>query len=464
MKRTASDLSGDDIAVDSSVSAVILPLDVWRIIFQYSSLQFLFHPVCRVCHSAITELLHTVDPQQQQRRDAMIQQWICDVADDRTDNNTRDLPELLQWCQQLRGIPDIVSLSFCRDMQRIMDGRYWLDTQATNKDNIYLIWKENKFAMRVIARDHFKHLLDSPLVRCNAMSLTAFRGANSPRDPYETHVLPGDADHCIKTVEDYTNTVTRFVYGVRTGDGIDAVVRYLRRQNDWAHLYDRVSLEYQLMIKSITPERLHSLWLKHCEPFAANTELTYNDMVARGEKHWVIADDQMASDVCHLMRNGLLVVDARGTRIHAPHAYSEEELMSAAEENDDDGVPPRRAYVRLYAPRALLLSLFNKLPSGALWCPAKSYNDDFYIDCPITDDGDNANGFGLRRYRRVRWPYMGTRENRIQWERETYGLDRVPGFLDVQLVEIIDQDVDRSNGFLFTALANHFPRIPPSTQ
>jgi len=249
------------------------------------------------------------------------------------------------------------------------------------------------------------------------------------------------------------------VYGVSGGGGIESVVRYLRWQRDWSHLRERVSLDCQLMIKNITPEALHSLWLKHCEPFASSTELVYNDMVARGEKHWMMGDDQMASDVCHLMRSGLLVVDGRGTRNHAPHTYSEDEWTSAAEENDDGGVPPLRAYVRLYAPRLLLLGyLFNKLPPGALWCPAKTYNSDFYIDCPYLgrdDDDDKC----LFRYRRVCWPYMGTRENRIPWERETYGLDRLPGLLDIELVEIIDQDIDRPDGYLFTALAAQFPRV-----
>lgn len=106
----------------------------------------------------------------------MIQQWICDVADARFFNTLSlfELVEQRQWCLQLRGIPDIVDLSFCRDLQRIIDGKIWLDAywnRENDKDNMYILWRENKLVLRVIARDHFEHLLNSVPIHDDAISL-----------------------------------------------------------------------------------------------------------------------------------------------------------------------------------------------------------------------------------------------------------------------------------------------------
>lgn len=486
---------------DITVIESILPLDVWRVIVGYVGLHLLFHPVCQAWLQTITTMCN--NPVQCEQ---LIQEWIADMADGHINRNETCISEhivgdrydLRGWCRALRGIPNVVDLEFCRDLQRIINGRRWLNAHRVMPrkgecllDDIYLLWKESEYELRVIGRSQFNHLLsrwtdEQQQQRTKGIVRTDEEEMESTPVPVDDHMctdraihidgsvlgacplsavkqgmlgelfrtrpLAGNARHCIKTIEDYQrmHNNTQFVYVNRGGCIHDAhdVVRYLVQWRDWDHLCTRVTADYQHVVRLISPETLNSIWLAHCAKFADATERSYREMKARDEKHWVLADDQMASDVCEMMRHGLLLVDARGTRVHAPQCYSEEELVERiADEDDEMGLAPLRAYARLYAPHWITGKPLLRPMKGTFVVESR-VSDGFHIDIPTMNDN------GEMYQHHIKWPYMHERSNQIEWEKETYGLNRLTSLLYIDPIEVVDIQVDRPDGYLFSALAS----------
>lgn len=174
---------------------------------------------------------------------------------------------------------------------------------------------------------------------------------------------------------------------------------------------------------------LPGLWYDHCLRHSEQARLAYDETVARGERHWSCVDQTMANQLCDLTRCGFLVVDARGTRIHAPHAYSEAEL-------EQEEAP--RAWIRVYVPADIYNRMRRHLPGDILIC---------------VDQGSAQHEASSTTGRCFAWPSMQfERAHLIAWEHQVYELDRLPGMLGLELVEFIDEDGDRRDGYLFATL------------
>jgi hypothetical protein len=218
--------------------------------------------------------------------------------------------------------------------------------------------------------------------------------------------------------------------------------------------WDYVDVQ-QSVAESGLPQRV---WLAHCAKMGERTWDEYHRCaMGDAKQHWLFGDDaQMAADLCALYQCGLLIVDARGTRQHTPHLYSDDEL--ALDFEADSPIPPLRAYVRAYVPSQLLQTVTEVLPSDVLWF--KQSDIDVYGFAAQTESVLRTNAKGDSYLHHVAWPYMAERTAvRTRWEREAYGLNRLPGLCHTELVEFIDVDEERADGYLFTALAHHCRRV-----
>lgn len=455
-----------------------LPDEIWDLIIDYVGLQLVLDPVCKRWLSAASAV----------EQDS-VARWVYEVADSDQGRNYVEAFGLMhegsgdmrEWCRRLRGIPNLLDRHFCRSVRRVLQLNAQLAAQLVADvvprekrllDNLYLLWTDRTTefrsggVLRVLPREHFNHLLRMPIDTTTVVSPVIGVPADD-RQCSEQHIcLPsgqlrsiplarlqfslarwgwgataGDAEHRIASLDEYrTEEEYRRVVFVHAAPG-DDVLQYLRDM----HRHQRMCQAMAALCvekRRMACELLPSVWYGHCREFSEATMRDYDAVVARGDTHWAFADRQMASDLCDLMLQGLLVVDAKGTRVHAPISYSDAEL----EYDDETGVSPFKAYVRVYVPRKLLLCLSTALPRDICICidqpnPAnrsplftKAING--VVNPPVT----------------IPWPDMAGRAHQIEWEKQAFGMDRMPDLLDFMLVEFVDAESKRPDGYLFSTL------------
>jgi hypothetical protein len=457
---------------DAPMELPALPWDVWCLIIEWAGIQLVLEPVCHQWLAAAERC-----------EGASLDQWLHEVADAGPRRNlaaeiglapsAKDSP--YHWCKALRGIPGIADRAFCRAVRRVLRLYEWL---AANEmpcgarevsvkqrllDNVYMLWRDyssyggGASVLRVTPRLHFNHLLRRPREgvdsavgpvplddrQCTeediyiggeplrAIPLTQLRYVSAEWAASGV-VAWATAERRIQTTAQYGEEEDRvsFVY-VAPPDGQEVVMRYVRNMRYWAYqCIGTAYWLYQSKVKEAAP-LLSGVWARHCRALSEQTRQSYDAITGRGERHWCFADEQMAAHLCDLTALcGLLVVDARGTRVHAPASFS------AAELEQEEGP---RAFVRLYAPLRMLSRLI--FPPGAL--PPDIFHSAAMKGACAVNAAQAC----------IDWPDMQVqRAHHIPWERANYGLDRLPGLLNLRLVEFIDVDAERPDGYLFATL------------
>jgi len=517
MKRVYDSVVGsvnqeDDHDNDNdSISISSLPLDVQRLIIEYAGLKLIVDPVCRAWltiafefeRQSLDEWMHEMG-----RSDS----FSASPVGPPSFNLLRELgithpkaPTVNQWCAGLRGIPNLVDLDFCRALRKLQKLNEWLIEQRWRQllrqqtppekrllKNLYLLWNDG-FALRVLRREHYNHLLRRPrdLVASGSGGVISPVAAVPLDDEAATeqHIcMPGGPLHSISllllpfdvkrwggdaaiewgddkkriaSLDEYRQLEdlgrVSFVYvtpfatgGNKEGDeniwSPDTVMQYLRNMRHW-HKLARHTGSLCVLKKKLARELLPSVWYGHCTEFAEQTLKDYESIVAQGGVHWAFADAQMACDLCEVTKCGLLVVDSKSTRVHAPISYSDSELEWSTADGDDGDEDPYKAYVRVYMPLQFFGRLKRRLPPDIFYSESDAIN---IFGCAVNDNFMNAQGFNRRQ--QIAWPDMDTRSNQIEWEQQTFGLDRMPTLLDLVLVEFVDGKADRPDGYLFATL------------
>ena len=488
-----------------------LPWELWRLIIECTGIHLVLEPVCHEWlavaeeyeQASLAQWVHEVADAGPVRNCAGELDLMASPR--RSHQNYQGDCSPYDWCRQLRGIPGILDRHFCRAVRRVIRLNEWL---AANEipwglkavphhqrllDNLYMLWRDHSVrsddatkvkdkditpgaVLRVVPRQHYNHLLRRP------RDLDAAGSAVGPV-PLEDHLCT-EADVCIgsgpllqaipltrlrdsvltrgcvvgwateerrietakhyRTLEDAE--CVAFVYVPEAGEQtwpLDEVVRYVRNLQYWAQMCRAVCSSYQSKVKlaklSTSACNVHwpvqralaGVWYQHCRRLSDETRQAYHDMVARGERHWSFVDCEMADQICDLICYGVLVVDARSTRVHAPLSFSEAEL-------EQEEAP--RAYLRAYMPSQFLRRLH--LPDDIFYGTAA-------IERTVRSGEEAANS----NNRRIAWPDMtAQRGHQVPWERQNYGLERLPALLQLELIEFVDERADRADGYLYATL------------